>query len=223
MGVYFNLGKANNEMMNTILYVDDNPQKISSFKKEFSDFKVISFDNPLEASKMVEDIDYDILVLDIMMPFLDGFELLAKMKKLKNYSEQPTFFLSETNDESLMIKALELGVEDLLTADMSWQVKKVRIKSRLTPKKDNEITFNFIDRTVELKGVLVELTTKELQLLHVLSERRGMNKDDLVAAVWGEGKLMVKNNLSTHISNLNKKIHHINKKVQSRKGIVSLI
>ncbi|MEC7276942.1 MAG: response regulator transcription factor [Bdellovibrionota bacterium] len=210
-------------MMNTILYVDDNPQKISSFKKEFSDFKVISFDNPLEASKMVEDIDYDILVLDIMMPFLDGFELLAKMKKLKNYSDQPTFFLSETNDESLMIKALELGVEDLLTADMSWQVKKVRIKSRLTPKKDNEITFNFIDRTVELKGVLVELTTKELQLLHVLSERRGMNKDDLVAAVWGEGKLMVKNNLSTHISNLNKKIHHINKKVQSRKGIVSLI
>lgn len=138
-------------MMNTILYVDDNPQKISSFKEEFSDFKVISFDNPLEASKMVEDIDYDILVLDIMMPFLDGFELLAKMKKLKNYSEQPTFFLSETNDESLMIKALELGVEDLLTADMSWQVKKVRIKSRLTPKKDNEITFNFIDRTVELK------------------------------------------------------------------------
>ncbi len=207
--------------MNTILYVDDNPQKISSFKEEFSDFKVISFDNPLKASKMAEEIDYDILVLDIMMPFLDGFELLAKMKKLKNYSEQPTFFLSETNDESLMIKALELGVEDLLTADMSWQVKKVRIKSRLTPK--NEIKFNFIDRTVELNGVLVELTTKELQLLHVLSQGEGMNKDDLVAAVWGEGKLMVKNNLSTHISNLNKKIHLINKKIQSRKGIVSLL
>ncbi len=209
--------------MNTILYVDDNPQKISSFKEEFSDFKVISFDNPLKASKMAEEIDYDILVLDIMMPFLDGFELLAKMKKLKNYSEQPTFFLSETNDESLMIKALELGVEDLLTADMSWQVKKVRIKSRLTAKKENEIKFNFIDRTVELKGVLVELTTKELQLLHVLSQGEGMNKDDLVAAVWGEGKLMVKNNLSTHISNLNKKIHLINKKIQSRKGIVSLL
>lgn|GEM_PF-6681334 len=223
MGVYFNLGKANNERMNTILYVDDNPQKISSFKEEFSDFKVISFDNPLKASKMAEEIDYDILVLDIMMPFLDGFELLAKMKKLKNYSEQPTFFLSETNDESLMIKALELGVEDLLTADMSWQVKKVRIKSRLTAKKENEIKFNFIDRTVELKGVLVELTTKELQLLHVLSQGEGMNKDDLVAAVWGEGKLMVKNNLSTHISNLNKKIHLINKKIQSRKGIVSLL
>ncbi len=210
-------------MMNTILYVDDNPQKISSFKKEFSDFKVISFDNPLEASKMVEDIDYDILVLDIMMPFLDGFELLAKLKKLKNYSEQPTFFLSETNDESLMIKALELGVEDLLTADMSWQVKKVRIKSRLTPKKDNEIKFNFIDRTVELNGVLVELTSKELQLLHVLCEGEGMSKDKLITAVWGEGKLMVKNNLATHISNLNKKIHLINKKIQSRKGIVSLI
>ena len=209
--------------MNTILYVDDKPQKISSFKEEFSDFKVISFDNPLKASKMAEDIDYDILVLDIMMPFLDGFELLTKMKKLKNYSEQPTFFLSETNDESLMIKALELGVEDLLTADMSWQVKKVRIKSRLTAKKENEIKFNFIDRTVELKGVLVELTTKELQLLHVLSQGEGMNKDDLVAAVWGEGKLMVKNNLSTHISNLNKKIHLINKKIQSRKGIVSLL
>lgn len=213
--------------MKTILYVDDNPEKMQELKTHFPDFKIIFFSNPLEASYEASFHDYDILFLDIMMPFLDGFGVYDKITSLKNYKKQPTFFISDTNDEELMLKALQLGAEDLLTSDMPWSVKRQRVLNKLnslpeTHREWDGIKFNFLDSIIRKEGKVIELTRKEMLLMKNVYEKKMILKEELEANVWGAETSMAKNNLATHLSNLNKKINPLGIKVKSRRGIVTL-
>ncbi len=215
-------------MMKKILYIDDNPAKISELKDNFCEFEVISFDNPLKASYEIEYIDYDILLLDIIMPFVDGFKLYEKAIEKRNYCGQPVFFISETIDETHMLEALKRGTGELLTPDMPWAIKKQRILNRLQGQncrneKSQCLSFNFAKSEVSKDNVKISLTNKEILLLQYVSSNGSVPQSCLISYVWAENSSMAKNNIATHLTNLNKKIKCFGIRASSRQGQVSII
>lgn len=218
--------------MKRILYIDDNEVKISNFIENINieGYRVTTFSNPLEALNEARFLDYDILVLDIMMPFLDGFQLFQRMCKMDNFKGQPTFFLSETNDEDLMLEALKYGSGELLTPDMPWSVKRQRILNKVILANDNldtttnpfEIDLNKDRFTASKLGIEVELTHKETLLLATLLNGKEIHIEVIIKDIWGENNSMSANNLATHISNLNKKIKCFGVKARTKRGSLAL-
>lgn len=213
--------------MKTIVYVDDNPQKIEELKDNLPQYQIIGFENPLEAAEKLESLNYDLMLLDIMMPFMDGFQLYRKVTTLKNFKGQPIFFISETEDEDLMTKALSLGAAELLTPQMPWSVRRQRVENKLSANgsghiQNGSLTFNLMENTVSGHGHEVELTKKEFLILSLLNGKGSASQDEVIKHVWGGNRTMARNNLSTHLSNLNRKIKPFKLKCFSRMGMVRL-
>lgn len=221
--------------MRTILYVDDNLGKIAELKANLNinECNLITYSNPLKFAQEVGELNYDVLILDIMMPFLDGFSLYRKVTSMNNYKGQPVFFLSETRDEELMLNALQIGAGELLTPDMPWAIKRQRILNKLTPK---DISKDYINDTnpyglivnkerlsVEKSGISVDLTHKEVLLFSSILENEDIAVNELVCMIWGNSIVMSGNNLATHLTNLNKKIKCFGVRARSKKGNLAIV
>lgn len=211
--------------MNRIIYIDDNPAKIQEFISNLSNYQVIPFENPFEALESLENLEYDGIILDIMIPLIDGFQLFERITKSKAYGGQPIFFHSSSNDLDIKLRALSLGSCELLTPDMSWPEKLVRIKNKLNTKNQessyiDELIFHLNTFKVQKEGFEIELTPKEFFLFKLVFENKGISTFSVIDEVWGELKQMSENNLSTHFSNLNKKIKVLGLKVASKRGNV---
>lgn len=214
--------------MKTILYIDDNPAKINELRKNLTSFNVVSYHNPLKASYEIDQLNFDVILLDIFMPFMDGFALYDKIIKMDNYSGQPIFFTSETREEEHMIKALQKGAGELLTPDMPWSVKEQRILNRLrnestTSSSSGDFHFDFITGKVSKDGLEVELTNIEMILFDTINRQPGINREETFHKVWGFDRPLVTNILSTHLTNLNKKIKCLGVRAISRKGDLTIV
>lgn len=214
--------------MKTLLYIDDNQAKIDELKKNFKSFNVIYFNNPLQAIQEIDTVHYHVLLIDIIMPFLDGFSLYEKIIQKESYQGQPIFFTSETNEEESMILALQRGTGELLTPDMPWSVKEQRILNKIKEEKmienlNDEIIFDFATGNVIKESIRVPLTNTEILLLNTIYKNKGITKDDASNLVWGKDRIMAQNNLSTHLFNLNKKVRCLGVRAVSRKGGLNLI
>ncbi len=215
-----------------ILYIDDNEGKINDFVEniQIEGYKIKTFSNPLEALNEARFIDYDVLVLDIMMPFLDGFQLFQRLSQMDNFKGQPTFFFSETIDEELMLEALKYGSGELLTPDMPWSVKRMRILNKISPTKTNindsrnsfGINIDHTRFTISKLGIEVQLTHKEVLLISKILSQKDVIIEEIIDDIWGANSNMSANNLATHISNLNKKIKCFGIKAKSKKGSLAL-
>ena len=215
--------------MKTLIYIDDNPEKIKQLKENLTDFRVRFFTNPIEAHQQLPFIDYDVLILDIMMPFMDGFQLYEKVIEMDNYKSQPIFFHSETMDEALMVRALTLGVCELLSPQMPWSVKRQRILNKLDDSKSgasdeiNGFQLDFLKMIITSAGKSVVLTSKEMAIFKLVLENPNSSKEVLLSKAWGENVSMSRNNLATHLTNLNKKINCFDVRVKTKKGNLTLI
>ena len=182
----------------TVLVVDDEPHVVEfiAMNLELEGFRVVRAANGYEALEKAAREMPDLVVLDIMMPDLDGFETL---EKLRDISAIPVIFLSAKGEEVDRIRGLDLGADDYITKPFGPRelVSRIRAVLRRTEPAtaaagseiavDDELRINFDQRKVIVRGKEVRLRPTEYRLLYQLVTNAGklMTHEMLLSRVWG--------------------------------------
>ncbi len=181
-----------------ILVVDDEPRMIRFIRMnlDLEGFTVFEAADGVQALKQVRDVLPDLIILDVMMPELDGFETL---RDLREFSSVPVIMLTARGEEDDRVKGLELGADDYITKPFSPRELVSRVKAVLrraetaTPvskapiKVDEHLRIDFDRREVYVADQLIKLRPTEFRLLYHLVSNAGwiVPHDQLLAKVWG--------------------------------------
>ncbi len=181
-----------------VLIVDDEPRilKFLDLKLKNSGYDVLSANNGQEALAQLQAQEPDLLVLDVVMPGMDGFETL---KQVRSVSSIPVIILSAREANTDKIKGLKLGADDYLAKPFNPDELVARIEAvrrRLEPEENRKVvdsitlgyvTINLKNRLVNVNGKEVQLTRIEWLLLSELARNRGklMLYGELLTRVWG--------------------------------------
>lgn len=200
--------------MPKILVVDDE-QKIREVIREYSEFngfEVTEAADGMTAVGLCKLNDYDLIIMDIMMPKLDGFTACKEIKKIKDI---PIIMLSARSEEYDKLFGFELGIDDYVVKPFSPKELMARANAVLArkqggmPQQPQELEFsglciNIAARTVTVDGEKVELTPKEYDLLFYLVENRNiaLSRDKLLSDIWGYDFFGDDRTIDTHIKNL---------------------
>ena len=193
-----------------VLVVDDEKLIREVIKEygEYEGYQVIEAEDGTDALDILEHENVDIIVLDIMMPKLDGFSTFRKIKKIKNI---PTIILSARNEEYDKLLGFDLGIDDYLTKPFSPKELIARIKA-VTKRSNNEIDqFVYDDLVIDFKGYtiyignkLIKTTPKEFEILAYLIKNKNIavSREALLSAIWGYDFFGDDRTIDTHVKML---------------------
>lgn len=200
--------------MARLLIVDDE-QNIREVIREYSEFnghEVTEAADGMSAVGLCKLNDYDLIVMDIMMPKLDGYSACKEIRKTKDI---PIIMLSARGEEYDKLFGFELGIDDYVVKPFSPKELMARINAVLSRKSgasapvSEVMTFNGLEinipaRTVTVDGKKVELTPKEYDLLFYLVENKNiaLSRDKLLSDIWGYDFFGDDRTIDTHIKNL---------------------
>ncbi len=181
--------------MAKVLIVDDE-ENIRAVVKEYAllnDYQVDEAQNGLEALQLVKKNTYDCIILDVMMPGLDGFTACKQIKRIKNV---PIIMLSARQEEYDKLYGFELGVDDYVAKPFSPKELMARVKvvldrsgknaSRVLSFHDGGLIIDYGGRTVTVEGVKVDMTPKEMDLLLYMVDHQNLalSRTKLLEEVW---------------------------------------
>lgn len=200
--------------MYKLLIVDDEP-KIREVIREYAEFngyEVEEAADGMSAVGLCRLNHYDLVILDIMMPKLDGFSACKEIKKIQDV---PIIMLSARGEEYDKLFGFELGIDDYIVKPFSPKELMARInvviqrRNAATPAKTDVIRFGGLEinkaaRTVSVDGKRVDLTPKEYELLFYLTENQNiaLSRDKLLSDIWGYDFFGDDRTIDTHIKNL---------------------
>ncbi len=194
----------------TVLIVDDE-ELIRKVIKDYcinENYKIIEASNGIEALEKVKNEKIDLIILDIMMPKLDGFETL---KQIKNIKDIPVIILSARKEEYDKLLGFNLGTDDYVIKPFSPKELMARIKAIL--KRDNnnidefiyqDLIVDFKGRTVGIENKEIKLTPKEYELLcyFIKNKNIALSREQLLNHVWGYNFYGDARTIDTHIKML---------------------
>ena len=199
--------------MARILVVDDEA-KIRTIIKEYAEFEgyeVAEAEDGMEAVEKVKNEEFDIIVMDIMMPRLDGYSACKEIQKIKKI---PVIMLSARGEEYDKLFGFEIGIDDYVVKPFSPKELMARIRAVLnranaTHKSEDIIRYqgleiNFTDREVKIDGEKVSMTPKEYDLLFYLVRNMNiaLSREKLLEEVWGFDFYGDDRTIDTHIKML---------------------
>ena len=197
--------------MSKILIVEDekNISKLIQDTLSLANYQFdCSFDGE-DALKKLNENTYDLILLDIMLPKLDGFQIVEQMEN-KNV---PIIFLSAKNDVSTIVKGLKNGGKDYITKPFEPLELLARIELRMENKKEKEYNFRNIKinenaRTIYKNKEIVYLAPKEYELfiLLVKNQNRVLTRDEILNKVWDINAQIETRTVDYHIQQLRKKL-----------------
>ncbi len=197
-------------MKKRILVVDDEEKIRLIIRKygEFEGYEITEAANGMDAVKLCRERDFDLVILDVMMPELDGFSTCAAIKKEKDI---PVLMLSARGEEYDRIHGFECGVDDYVVKPFSPRELMMRAKVIMGRGKEEEsamdiftyegLEVNFTGRIVTVDGKRAELSPKEYDLLFYLVRNRNiaLEREKLITEVWGYDYYGDDRTLDTHI------------------------
>lgn len=208
-------------MSNKILVVDDEEHivELLTYNLENNGYIVSRAYTGREALNIVYKEKVDLIILDLMLPEIDGIEVCKKLKRDKDTSNIPIIMLTAKGGETDKVLGLEIGADDYITKPFSIRELLARIKAvlRRVDKKDRvkngvlkvgDIAIDLESHEVKKKNKIIKLTYKEFELLKILVENRGkaMSRNMLLDMVWGYDYFGDTRTVDVHIRNLRKKI-----------------
>lgn len=211
-------------MPQKILVVDDEPSIVTllQFNLEQAGFEVITAADGDEALGLTKREDPDLIVLDLMLPKKDGFEVCKQLRQDK--INLPILMLTAKDDELDKILGLEIGADDYLTKPFSPREVTARVKAILRrtqaaynhssdEKKEEKLTIGHLEIYPSqfeafFKGQPLALTPKEFELLHYLAKHKGrvLTREQLLNAIWHYDYVGDTRIVDVHISHLREKI-----------------
>lgn len=183
------------------------------------------------ALESIEQQRPELVILDIMLPDLDGLEVCRKIKRDPATQQIPILMVSARGEESDIVVGLELGAEDYVTKPFSPRVLMARVKAVLRRRETEggrEIALDggtvVIDpgrHVVELDGKPVDLTLTQYRLLHFLASRPGFvrTRDQIVSAVRGEGTVLSSRAIDVHVAALRQKLGDRGELIETVRGV----
>lgn len=197
-----------------IIEDDKNTQELIEESLKTRDFYVDSVSDGLEGIQKFKEKKYDLVLLNISMPNLDGFTVCKMIRKM---SEVPIVFISEKSDEATKIKGYDCGCDDYVVKPFSFNVlvKKIEAILKRTSTVIDSDTLEFEDMvlglrtySVTISGESVELTLKEFNILKMLIEKypQVITRENLLDNIWGYDFYGDTRIIDAHIKNIRKKI-----------------
>ena len=195
---------------NKILIVDDE-ENIREVIKEYAkkeNFEVIEADNGVKALELLNNEKFDLMVLDIMMPMMDGFTLLNNIPKEKRI---PTIILSARDDEIDKLEGFDKGIDDYLCKPFSPRELIARIKAIIKRTKQevdiytyNTLIINFKEHTIKIDNKDVNVTPKEFEILKyfIHNKKLAISREQLLNKIWGYDFYGDDRTVDTHIKML---------------------
>ena len=206
-------------MQKRLLIVDDEPAIIKGlkFSLEQDGYLIDAAYDGEEAIEMFKNGEYDLVVLDVMLPKLDGFKVL---QRIREKSDVPVIMLTAKGEDMDRILGLEYGADDYLTKPFNILELKARIKAvlrRINSSKEKEeeetirfknMVINLANRSVTIDGKDVNLTAKEFDLLKLFASNPGKvySRENLLETVWKYDYLGDLRTVDVHIRRLREKI-----------------
>ena len=217
--------------MYRILVVDDevNIRRVVREYAEFEGYEVAEAENGMEAVEMVKSEDFDLIVMDIMMPKLDGF---STCKEIKKYKTIPVIMLSARGEEYDKLFGFELGIDDYVVKPFSPKELMARIKAVLKRNNVSESTvpeklvfegleIDIAGREVYVDGEKASMTPKEYDLLFYLVKNKNLalTRDKLLEEVWGYDFFGDDRTVDTHIKMLRNSLGQYRKFIVTLRGM----
>lgn len=209
----------------TILVVDDEQDLLDLIEYNLmkEGYRVLKAVNGIEALEVAKEQNPDLVLLDIMMPKMDGLEVCEKMRSDSDLRHIPIIFLTARGDEKTEVEGLDLGADDYVTKPISTTKLISRIKAVLRRFSETEEEVNRLvvhdleidkDRYIVTRGdEEFQLPRKEFELLYYLAGRKGKVRDrqTLLNKVWGDNIYVVDRTVDVHVRKIREKLgdHYI--------------
>lgn len=219
------------ESMSKLLVVDDE-EKIRAVIREYAEFNKHEVDEAadgMEALGLCKLNNYDLVILDVMMPKLDGFSTCKEIKKIKDI---PIIMLSARGEEYDKLFGFELGIDDYVVKPFSPKELMARVnaviarRGKVTAEEKETMNFgglaiNITARTVSVDGQKIELTPKEYDLLFYLAKNSNvaLSRDKLLADIWGYDFYGDDRTIDTHIKNLRNNLGPYRNYIVTMRGV----
>jgi DNA-binding response OmpR family regulator len=220
-----------------ILVVDDEPVLLEQLRKTLTiqKYDVDMADDGESALDKLFDNLYDLIILDIMLPKVDGLAVLREIRKAK--VKTPILMLTAKGSVEDKIKGLDYGADDYLAKPFAMAELMARIRSLLRRASDHrdplltisDVSLNTKTRQISKRGITVELTPKEFSILEFLlyNKNRAVSRFTLAEHVWGDefDPFTMSNFIDVHVKNLRRKIGDTDKKkiIRTIRGIGFII
>jgi two-component system phosphate regulon response regulator PhoB len=193
-------------------------------------FEVFCVTSGEEALKIVQSKDFHIIVLDLMLPGIDGFEVAKELRGKENTRHIPLVMLTARNEESDIVTGLELGADDYITKPFSPRVLVARLRSILRRRiaSTNKETVTLHDITihpgryeVQVKGKPIQLTFTEFSILHFLTKRPGwvFSRSQIVDAIHGKDYAVTDRSVDVQVAGLRRKLGSASRYIETIRGV----
>jgi two-component system, OmpR family, response regulator VicR len=204
--------------MPKILYVEDDPNLgfVTKDNLELEGYEIVHFQDGKEAWKSFSKERYDLCLLDVMLPELDGFSLAEKIRKQN--LQVPIIFLTAKTMQEDRIAGLKIGGDDYVTKPFSIEELSLRIKIFLKRKEVNKLvggvdnwqigcySFDYQQLKLESATKTEQLTHREAEVLKFLCERKNqvIKRDEILTAIWGRDDYFLGRSLDVFVTRLRK-------------------
>jgi two-component system alkaline phosphatase synthesis response regulator PhoP len=204
-----------------VLIVDDEEHIVELLKFNLvnAGYKVITANNGLDALKLTRENNPELLLLDLMLPGMDGFDVCKEIKRNKESSNTSIIMLTAKDEELDKILGSELGADDYITKPFSIRELLARVKAvlRRHGNRDEKVSeffesgrlkVSFERHEVLIDEVKIDLTLKEFELLRILIENKGkiLQRETLLDKIWGYEYIGETRTVDVHIRYIRKKI-----------------
>lgn len=217
----------------TLLIVDDEARIRDLIRKyaTFEGYNVEEASNGMEAIEKCRQKNYDLIIMDVMMPELDGF---STCREIRRKSQVPVIMLSARGEEYDRIHGFELGIDDYVVKPFSPRELMMRVSAVLKRTAANapaasdgeqvtigDMVVDFAARQVTIKGEKLNLSPKEYDLLFYMVRNRGiaLTREKLISDVWGYDFFGDDRTLDTHIKLLRKSLGEYADKITTLRGV----
>jgi len=216
-----------------ILVVDDEPDAVEliAFNLKAAGFEVVTADDGAEALRKARSHAPQLIVLDLMLPEIDGLEVCKLLRRDPATATIPILMLTAKAAEMDRVLGLELGAEDYVTKPFSprelvLRIKKILERGKPATTRRERLSHGILEidvprHLVTVRGKRVDLTATEFKLLHLLAERAGrvQSRDQLLKDVWEYDVAIDTRTVDTHIRRLRKALGPAAKHIDTLRGI----
>ena len=215
-----------------ILVVDDEPNivHLARLYLERDGYQVLAVGDGQEALDTIISEKPDLVVLDVMLPSVDGFEVCRRLRAQDN--AVPIIMVTARDDDIDKILGLELGADDYLTKPFNPRELVARVKAVLrrgapadavgqAPIRIADLEINLAGREVSINGIPIELRTQEFEVLRVLAENQGvvLTREQLLSKAWGFDFYGQTRTVDVHIAQLRRRIQASRVRIETVTGI----
>ena len=220
-------------MAHTVLVIDDEPElvKLLDYNLTKAGYLAISAKDGVSGLEMARKHAPDVIILDVMMPGLDGWEVCKKLRQDPATASTPLLMLTSKAEEGDRVLGLELGADDYVgkpfgVRELLARVKALLRRAEATPERSEVIKAGalLIDsgkRSVTAGGKRVDLTTTEFNLLRALAEKRGrvLSREDLISTARGDEASVIDRTVDVHVAALRRKLGKHGDLIETVRGV----